>query len=473
MKWRPAAARRAVLLAAAAAGMAHARPGAAQQAGPELSLQAAIELARGSNPDMLAHRNDVEVSRGAVTSALGDLLPTLNAGVNGGYTAPGERRSGSVLLAQQPSVFSSSYMVNAGYSVSATRLFGARLARQERRTTTARVAGYEAALASEVTQRYVAALQAAEQVQLASRDLERAGEHLRSARDRLAAGHATPLDVRRAEVQVGRAEIRGVRAGNAHAAAMLALGRSLGTRLPHGVRLATRLDLFQPPWDAPELVRRALANNAALRVSGASADAAATRVRVARAAYYPTLSLSVGMSGWKQMSDEDAMVRMRLAGSSQPDSAAEAQVRREVRAQNRGFPLAYNRQPLSASLGVQVPVFQGFGRAQQLRQARAAAEDARLQVRAEELRVEHEVTTAFLDLTAAREAAAVAGRVHGLADEELAMARERFRLGLANSLAVLDAQTHLSDAEQEQTTAAYDFHRALARLEALVGEPLR
>jgi outer membrane protein len=391
--------------------------------------------------------------------------------MNVGYTAPGERRAGSVVLAQQPSVYSSSYQVSAGYSVSGARLLGTRLAREEGRATAARVAGHEAVLANEVTQRYVAALQAAEQVELAAREVARTSEHLRSARDRMAGGQLTPLEVRRAEVQVGRAEIRGVRAANAYATALLGLGRSMGGHVDPAVRLSTRLEVFDPPWQAPDLVRRALAYNAGLNVSAASVAAAATRVRVARAGYYPTLALSVGVNGWKQMSDEDAMVSNRLGGG-QHDSATVSRVRQEVRAQNAGFPFAYNRQPLAATLSVQVPVFQGSGRAQQLRQARAQAEDARLHLRAEELRVEQEVTTAFLELTAARDASVVAARVRALAAEEVEMARERFRVGLSNSLAVLDAQTHLSEAEQEQTTAAFDFHRALARLESLVGEPL-
>jgi outer membrane protein len=67
----------------------------------------------------------------------------------------------------------------------------------------------------------------------------------------------------------------------------------------------------------------------------------------------------------------------------------------------------------------------------------------------------------------------VAARVREAADEGLQMAQERFRLGLSNALAVLDAQGELAAAEQEQSGAVFDFHRALARLEALVGGPLR
>jgi outer membrane protein len=469
----PVSSARRALIGAAVLAAAVAGPSAAQQPDVrgELSLEQAVARAREHNPDLLAQRNDVQVADAGVAAAVSEFLPTISTGVNFGWTASGERRSGSVVLAQQPSVYSSSFAVSMGYTVSGARLYATRAARQERQAVGARVAGREAELASEVTQRYVAALQAAEQVDLAAREVARANEHLASARDRLAAGQITALEVRRAEVQVGRAEIRGVRAASAYATSLLGLGRAMGGRVDPAVRLSTRPQVFEPRWDAPDLVSRALARNASLAVAAASVSSAATRVRVARAGYYPTLSLSVGMTGWKQLSDEDALVRQRLGAGAQ-DPAVEERVRREVREQNRGFPFAYNRQPLAAALSLQFPVFQGLGRAQQVRQARAAAEDARLQLRSEELRVEEEVTTALLDIRAAFDAAAVAARVRDTADEELAMARERFRLGLANSLAVLDAQGHLSEAEQEQSTAAFDFHRALARLRALVGEPL-
>jgi len=461
-------------LFAAALLSAAALPVAAQEATVprELSLAQAIGLARGNNPELLSKRNDVEVSRGAVKSAVGDFLPTVSGTLGFGYTAPGERRSGSVVLAQQPSVYSSSYGLSAAYSVTGARLLGARVARVERRATTARLTDAEAGLASDVTQRYLGALQAADQVELAGREIARAQQHLANARDRLSAGQVTPLDVRRAEVQVGRAELRRVRAANAYAVALQGLGRSIGLRVDPAVRLVTRPEVFEPTWTADELVQRALRANAGLGAAAASAEAADTRVRVARAASWPTLSLGVSMNGWKQMSNEDALVQQRL-GAGTHDSATVWRVRQEVRAQNRGFPFGYNRQPLAATLNVALPVFQGFSRGQQVRQARATAEDARLQLRSESLRVEQEVTTALLDLKSAREAGVVAERVRAAAAEGLEMAQERFRLGLSNALAVLDAQSELADAEQEQSAAVFDFHRALARLEALVGESLR
>ena len=59
------------------------------------------------------------------------------------------------------------------------------------------------------------------------------------------------------------------------------------------------------------------------------------------------------------------------------------------------------------------------------------------------------------------------------ATEELRLAQERFRFGVASSVEVTDAQTSLALAEQGRIDAIYIYHKSLAALEALVGRPLR
>jgi outer membrane protein len=454
-----------------------AAPLAAQQTPPpvpaELSLDQAVELARRNSPTLLQQGNDVDVARAAVKTARGDLLPTLGTSLSFGYTAPGERRSGSVVIAQQPSVLTSSYGVSASYGLSAQRLLLPRAAQGDVRTAQARAAGAEAALVSDVTQKYLAALQAREEVELAEREVRRTAEHAENARDRLEAGAVTPVDVKQAEVQQGRAELRRLRARNALAAAMGALGSAMGVDVGPSVTLSSAFAVFEPRWSLDDLLARARAANPSVAAAAEAARTAQVRVRSARALALPTLSLGVSWNGWAQRTgNEEAQVAQRL-GAKPWDPAAEAAARGQVRAANSGWPFGYNRQPVSATLGFSLPIFSGFGRAQQVRQARATAQDADLQLRAERQRVGQELATALGDLRTAWEASRMAARVADAAGEGLEMARERFRLGLSNSLAVADAQAQLSQAEQEQTDAVFDFHRALARLEALVGQPLR
>ncbi|MDB4950160.1 MAG: outer rane efflux protein, partial [Gemmatimonadetes bacterium] len=252
-----------LLLAAllAAAGVSAA---AAQQVPADLTLPAALALAERNSPTLLQQANDVDVARAGVRAANGDLLPTLGTSLGFGYTAPGERRSGSVVIAQQPSVLTSSYGVNASVGFSASKLAQPRVARGDLRAARARAEGARAALASDVTERYVAALQARDEVELAGREVARTRDHAQNARDRLVAGAVTPVDVKQAEVQQGRAELRLLRARNALAGAVRALGGAMGVELPEGVRLSTELAVFEPRWTAAELLARARGQNAAV-----------------------------------------------------------------------------------------------------------------------------------------------------------------------------------------------------------------
>ena len=73
----------------------------------------------------------------------------------------------------------------------------------------------------------------------------------------------------------------------------------------------------------------------------------------------------------------------------------------------------------------------------------------------------------------ARRTAELQERIRLTAGEELRLAQERFRLGLASSIEVADAQANISQAERDEITALYDFHQSIAALESLVGDTVR
>jgi outer membrane protein len=488
--------RAAILTAAVAATSAQAQSALPRAA---LSLDRAIDLALENNPGYLQQKRDVGVAHSAVRSAYGSLLPSASASAGFGYTAPGQLRYQSQELGNQPDFYSSDYGVRLSYQVNGTSLLQPSVERSRLRATERRVEGLEAQLVSDVTRQYLLLLQARERHLQAAREVERTAEHERLAQGRLAVGAGTPLDVSRAEVQHGQAEVRLVRAENTAAMEVLRLNQLLGVSLPFEVELSSRFDVFAPSWTPDELIRRALINNPGMLAARASSDAAFTSARAARSQYLPTLSLNVGLTGSAyQAGDVDPLIRREMdrvqAGygscvsqneirtrvglganpcTNPADAAVQEQIRQMVLGSNDSFPFGYTRQPLQASIGVSIPLFTGLNRQHQIEVARATAEDAKYQVRAEELRLQQEVTSAVLELGAAHRTSLLQERVRERAEEELRLATERFRFGAATSLEVTDAQTNLSQAEIEKIEAVYNFHRSLAALEALIGEQLR
>jgi outer membrane protein len=59
------------------------------------------------------------------------------------------------------------------------------------------------------------------------------------------------------------------------------------------------------------------------------------------------------------------------------------------------------------------------------------------------------------------------------AREQLQLATERYRVGSGTFFELLDAQVAGLRAETDYINAVYDYHKAVAALEAAVGKPLR
>jgi len=479
-------------------------PVAAQQpapAGPALTLQQAVSSARQNNPDMQAQRNDTRGTRAAMRNARADFLPSANASAGFGYTASGVQRFGSEVFGERPQYYSSNWNLGLNYDLSGAKLLQPRLARSQHEAAESRIAGYEADLVMQVQQQYLTVLQAGELAAQAQREVDRTREHERLANARLEVGSGTPLDVRRAQVERGRAEVAVVQQQNTYETELLRLGLLMGVDLPTGTRLESGFALFEPAWTADDLVRMALENNPGLHAARSNTSAAQTQVRVARSAYLPSLSFQVGLTGSVYSAGNiDPLVQQQLGGMQNAfasctegnairtavgltpancaqfdvsDPVVQAQVRRDVAAGNPSFPFGYERQPLQASMSISLPLFDGLSRERRIEEARVQESDARLAVQAQEQRLTRDVRTGLLNAQTAYRTAQLQRQVAENAAEELRMARERFRLGAANSLEVTDAQTRLAEAERAVIDAVYMYHKSVAALEALAGRSLR
>jgi outer membrane protein len=479
-------------------------PAAAQEAataGPALTLDEAVAIARENNPEMLAQRNDAVTASAAVRQARAEFLPSATASTGVGYTAPGVQRFGSEVFGERPEYYSSNWNLSLQYQMSGAKLLQPRIARAQQDAAESRIAGYQAGLESQVAQQYLTALQALEQAQQAEREVERTREHERLADARLQVGAGTPLDVRRAQVERGRAEATLLQARHRHQTELLRLGRLMGGVLPEGTQLTSRFELFEPRWEADDLVAWARESNPELVAARAGTGAAGLQVRAARSAYLPALSAQVGLTGSVYSAGNiDPLVQQQLSGLGRSyascvetnqirqsaglpaadcaplnadDPAVRAAVRDRIAAENPSFPFGYQRQPLQASLTVSLPLFDNLSRERRVQEARVAASNAELAVRTQEQRLQMEVRSGLLDARTAYRAAELQRQVAANAAEELRMSRERFRLGAAGSLEVVDAQTRLADAERAVIDAVYTYHKALASLEALVARPLR
>ena len=144
-----------------------------------------------------------------------------------------------------------------------------------------------------------------------------------------------------------------------------------------------------------------------------------------------------------------------------------------IRDQNAAYPSHFTRQPFQARLTVTLPIFANLSRPLQVSQAKAQRDDLAEAVRARGLEVRTEVSQAFLTLQTAYRAVSIQDTSRTAAREQLQLATERYRVGSGTFFELLDAQVAQLNAEYDFVSAVYDYHKAVAALEAAVGRRLR
>ncbi|NIP82687.1 MAG: TolC family protein, partial [Gemmatimonadetes bacterium] len=401
----------------------------AQEAPATLTLEEAIALARENNPDYRSRLNDEAVADWQVRSAYADFLPRATAGGAVTYQGGGEARIGAytsddIGIGETPSYYYSSYSLDVSLGLSGAKFYQLGRERASRRAVLANLDVAEQQLDAAVTRQYLAVLRVRDGVDLARSELERAEANLALAEARFAVEAATAIETKQAEVERGRAEVNLLRAQTQLENEKVRLLEQIGVDLDGDVELTTAVRVFEPRWDQASLVATAVASQPELAAAQASAESAEAGVGVARSAFWPSLSLSTGLSGYtrrvgsnqylidqaelsaSQSYDQCVVFNRIFAGADPPlptvDCAEQFAFTEADRAalldQNSQFPFDFTREPASLTLGISLPIFQGLSRQRQLEAAHAEAEDARLRHRAARLRVEADVETAYREL---------------------------------------------------------------------------
>ncbi len=470
-----------------------------------LTIEEAIDLARENNPEFLAQKNDALVADWNVRQAYGQLLPGASASTSFQYQAAGQTRfglfTGSDLgVGTTPDYYSSSYSLGLNYSLSGSSLFAPKQAKADRRATDAGITASRFLLDANVTQQYLAVLRAQDAVTLTTQELELAKDNLELAQARVKVGLAIPMEQKQAEVEHGRAEVGLLQAQNLVQTERLRLMQLIGLDAAGEVQLTSRFEVFDVPWSQQDLTQQALQAHPSLLSSRANVEASQAGMKMARSAYLPSLDFSMGWSGFaREAGNTSGMIQSArgqaasareqclffnalAAGTATPipgypqncpAGILTPDQERSIISGNNVFPFNYTRDPLGASLQISLPIFQGFTRERNVEAAKAASLDAAHRARGEELRIKTEVATAYLNLKTAQQSVVLETRNRELADEQLRLARERYRLGAASFLELQDAVTIKARADRAYLIAVYQFHESMAGLETAVGRNLR
>lgn len=408
-----------------------------------LSLAEAIDIARRNSPDYRAAANDRWVSGIRSTSSLLQLVvPSADLSASQFRSAAGQRSLGTTVFTQ-PAYHGTAWSLDFGLQLSGRTFANRGLARAMARATDEDISAASITLETQVVQSYVLLAAAQAQATLAEHSLERVNENLNLAQARYQVGQGTLIDVRRAEVDKGTAEVTLLRARQNVDNTVLQLFQVLGVPAPEplAVQLTDSFPVVAPPWNQDSLVTLALRENPVLRARRARVQSASWNRRAAYSEFLPSLRFNAGYGRTSYTPSGDSTVK--------------------------------TTNPWNYQIGVSIPLFEPLSRNVAVQQARADEDDARQAVRSYELLVQATVVAAFHTVTSDFQAIAVQQHNRQAAGEALDLAQQRYRVGSGNYLELLDARLTADQADNTYITAVYDYHRAIASLENAVGRRLR
>ncbi|HYL56265.1 MAG TPA: TolC family protein [Gemmatimonadales bacterium] len=467
-----------------------------------LSLADAISLARQNNPVYRQAIHDRAPAAWGVRNAWSSLwLPSVTASGGISYAGPGEQNFLTSSFSQSVSTLSSSYSFVLDWTLNGQTLSQPGMRKAQLNAAEADVNGAETNLVTGVKQQYLTVLQARDNAEVARQQLQHDEEFLKLAQARYDVGRASILDVRQAQVARGQAEVALLRARTGVDVEKLRLFQNIGVSAPVPIATVQLTDTFPvqtPTWQLNDLLTMAEQQNPALRALREREGAAGWGVKAATSSYAPSVSLSAGWSGFTQKLSDVNPTIASIRQSAQSDSvtcayanaawfnagsgqaplncAALANTSAAEQAfldQNARYPFNFTPQPFQARLTVTIPLWGNFSQPLQVSQAKAQQQDLQESVRARGLQVETDVNSAFLTLQTDYQAIAIQDTNRTAAREQLQLATERYRVGSGTFFELLDAQVAALRAETDYINAVYDYHKALAALEAAVGRPLR
>lgn len=394
------------------------------------TLEESLAAAYRSNPTLAAQRAQLRQTNESYYQARAGGLPSLSASASVSDTELWGGGPVSRFLDDEP---------EANYSLSANQSLyrGGRirngidqaLARIEAARMTLRATEQQILVSAVIAHTDV--IQNRQIVAIRRNNLEVLARQLEAARDRFEVGEITRTDVAQAE-----ARLSGARAQLAAAQAQLAAARADYERVV-GIVPA---DLTAPealpalPEDLAGAAETALRANPRLLAARYGEVAAAEAVEVARGNLRPDVSLSANASENRQAD---------FGGFTEGSATVRAQV--------------------------SLPIFTGGLNASRVRAARAAEDQARLQVVETRRQIVEGVTTAWSSLLAARaviESSREAVRANEIAFE--GVEQEAF-VGLRTTLDVLNAEQELLNSRLELVRAERDLHVASYNLLQAMG----
>lgn len=295
----------------------------------------------------------------------------------------------------------------------------------------------------DVSNAFYGLLRAKESLDIADAEVERLTRYRDAAKVRLRVGEVTKTAVLRAEAELSGAQSNQIIAENGLASAKASLVRIVGIEGDFEIKETYR-DTKDPavinfPASLDSLKQSAFSERAELKSLELQKKTAENKVRYARGAYWPNLSIE------------------------------------GVYAKNDRYPSPgiQNTESIYGGLKLNFPFFEGGLRVAEVQQAKSRQKQAELAYEDKKKDISIEVENAYLDLRTQQGILVKFREQVAYAEDNYNAVSKQFEYGLANTLDVIDANTILVTAERQLADTKYNYQFSLLKLQRTTGTLLK
>ncbi len=286
---------------------------------------------------------------------------------------------------------------------------------------------------------FYAYLASVENVKVQQEAVRRAEEQLKLIESRFKLGSASRSDVLKQKVQYGNDQLSLLQATNSVTNAKADLAYTIGLDPREEVQFSTEYRVREYAGSLGEAIDFGMSNNP--RVLAQEKTVAQTKhsLRAAQSSYLPTLSLYADYT--------------KFNGT-------------------QAYPVAFDYSSNSRMFGFSVGlnVFDGFYRESQVTSAKVYHNNARAQLADTRNSAVSDIKTAYLEIDRLKEQKSVSQENVEAASEDLKITQEKYNLGAATILDLLDAQVSLKRAQVALIQVDFDLNLAIAKLENAMGK---
>lgn len=457
-----------------------------------LSLERCVEIALTNNPELAAEAWDVRASNERVRAARAARWPSLHA--VGGYRhyldeqrlIPAKYNGESGAFDDDifsADVVASMPLFTGGRISSEIKSLQLQLAAARQRLVRTRED-----LIFQVSRTFYSILGRRRVVESLEFSQKALNEHRQRVVSLMEADKAAPVDLLRVEVRIADLEQRSVFERNILDLEHRLIANLMGLDEDRAkISIAGTLTPAEMPANQQGAVARALANRADYLAARAELEAQAKRVDMARAARWPTLTLS-GSYG-ERWAASPAKTRVSTSQPTAVPTAAPTPApspspepkSKSANASSSGYSSSQARGGSAGApsesgtvawVGVSfdVPLFEWGRITARIDEERAKLAAAQQRLRRLELQLRLEVESAIFNLTSARQRIQATEKAVEQAEESFRIEQEKYAQGKGSITDVLDAQGALLDAQTNHYRALADYHVSLAQLRLAVGQ---